>query len=112
MAGDSGLVGQPAKRQAVTNPENTIFSAKRFMGRKFDEVGSETRRVPYKVARADNGDAWVESRDKKFSPSQISAFASAMASREAKLPRWASPTLVHTRTSGAAMPTRVLISPA
>jgi molecular chaperone DnaK len=67
------LVGQVAKRQAVTNPENTIFSIKRFMGRKFDEVSSEKSRVPYKVVRADNGDAWVEARDKKYSPPEISA---------------------------------------
>src|SRR5690349_1155186 len=67
------LVGQVAKRQAVTNPENTIFSIKRFMGRKFDEVTIETKRVPYKVVRADNGDAWVEARGKKYSPPEISA---------------------------------------
>jgi len=67
------LVGQVAKRQGVTNPENTIFSIKRFMGRKFDEVSSETSRVPYKVARAQNGDAWMEARGKKYSPPEISA---------------------------------------
>jgi len=67
------LVGQVAKRQAVTNPENTIFSIKRFMGRKFDEVQSESTRVPYKVMRADNGDAWVEARGRKYSPPEISA---------------------------------------
>ena len=67
------LVGQIAKRQAVTNPENTVFSIKRFMGRKFDEVTSEASRVPYKVARADNGDAWVNARDKKYSPPEVSA---------------------------------------
>src|SRR5688500_4446908 len=67
------LVGQIAKRQAVTNPENTVFSIKRFMGRKFDEVASETSRVPYKVVRAQNGDAWVEARGKKSSPPEISA---------------------------------------
>src|SRR5919202_3013345 len=67
------LVGQVAKRQAVTNAENTIFSIKRFMGRKYDEVTSEARRVPYKVVRADNGDAWVEARGKKYSPPEISA---------------------------------------
>jgi len=67
------LVGQVAKRQAVTNPENTIFSIKRFMGRTFDEVTSESTRVPYKVMRADNGDAWVEARGKKYSPPEISA---------------------------------------
>src|SRR6187397_951816 len=62
------LVGQVAKRQAVTNPENTVFSIKRFMGRKFDEGTREASRVPYKVARAENGDAWVEVRGKKQSP--------------------------------------------
>ena len=62
------LVGQVAKRQAVTNPENTVSSIKRFMGRKFDEVSIEASRVPYKVVRAQNGDAWVEARDKKHSP--------------------------------------------
>jgi molecular chaperone DnaK len=67
------LVGQVAKRQAVTNPENTVFSIKRFMGRKFDEVSSEASRVPYKVVRAENGDAWVNTRDKKQSPPEISA---------------------------------------
>src|SRR5687767_551257 len=67
------LVGQVAKRQAVTNPENTVFSIKRFMGRKHTEVAQETARVPYKVARAENGDAWVEVRGKKHSPPEISA---------------------------------------
>ena len=67
------LVGQVAKRQAVTNPENTVFSIKRFMGRKFDEVTSEASRVPYKVVRASNGDAWVNARDKKYSPPEVSA---------------------------------------
>ena len=67
------LVGQVAKRQAVTNPENTIFSVKRFMGRKHDELVGEITRVPYKVVRAQNGDAWIEARDKKLSPPEISA---------------------------------------
>jgi molecular chaperone DnaK len=67
------LVGQVAKRQAVTNPENTVFSIKRFMGRKFDEVSSEASRMPYRTVRADNGDAWVEARGKKYSPPEISA---------------------------------------
>jgi molecular chaperone DnaK len=67
------LVGQVAKRQAVTNPENTVFSIKRFMGRRFDEVGGETSRVPYTVVRADKGDAWVEARGRKYSPPEISA---------------------------------------
>ncbi len=70
---DERLVGQVAKRQAVTNPDNTVFSIKRFMGRKFDEVSSEGSRVPYKVVRAQNGDAWVDARGKKYSPPEISA---------------------------------------
>jgi molecular chaperone DnaK len=67
------LVGQVAKRQAVTNPEHTVFSIKRFMGRAYDEVGSELSRVPYKVVRADNGAVWVEVRGKRHSPPEISA---------------------------------------
>src|SRR6266511_3080662 len=67
------LVGQVAKRQAVTNPENTIFSIKRFMGRKFDEVSSESSRVPFRIARNSNGDAWVDARGKTYSPPEISA---------------------------------------
>jgi molecular chaperone DnaK len=67
------LVGQIAKRQAVTNPENTIFSAKRFVGRRFEEVGEETKRVPYKVARAANGDSAFDIRGKQVSPQEVSA---------------------------------------
>jgi molecular chaperone DnaK len=67
------LVGQIAKRQAVTNPENTVFSIKRFMGHKHAEVAEESARVPYKVVKAENGDAWVEVRGKKYSPPEISA---------------------------------------
>jgi molecular chaperone DnaK len=71
------LVGQAAKRQAVTNAKNTIFSIKRFMGRKFDEVTDEAKRVPYKVVKASNGDAHVEvevgGEHKTFSPPEISA---------------------------------------
>jgi molecular chaperone DnaK len=67
------LVGQVAKRQAVTNPENTVFSIKRFMGRTFDEVKSESARVPYTVARAANGDARVAARGAQHSPPEISA---------------------------------------
>src|ERR1700692_2629463 len=66
------LVGQVAKRQAVTNPENTVFSIKRFMGRKHGEVSLETSRVPCKVVKETNGDAWVEVRGKKYSPPEIS----------------------------------------
>jgi len=67
------LVGQVAKRQAITNPENTIFSIKRFMGRRYDEVNEEMKMVPYKVVRGDNGDARVEITGKKYSPPEISA---------------------------------------
>jgi molecular chaperone DnaK len=67
------LVGQVARRQAVTNPENTIFSIKRFMGRKYDAAAQEIARVPYKVVRAANGAAHVEVRGKKYSPPEISA---------------------------------------
>src|SRR5437870_6729435 len=67
------LVGQVAKRQAVTNPENTIFSIKRFMGRKFDEVNEEMKMVPYQVVRANNGDARVNAMGKEYSPPEISA---------------------------------------
>lgn len=67
------LVGQVAKRQAVTNPENTIFSIKRFMGRKYDEVNEEMKMVPYKVVKASNGDARVEIMGKEYSPPEISA---------------------------------------
>ena len=67
------LVGQVAKRQAVTNPENTVFSVKRFMGRKFNEVTEETRRVPYKVEQTANGDVRINVRGKQSSPPEISA---------------------------------------
>jgi molecular chaperone DnaK len=70
------LVGQPAKRQAVTNPERTIFAVKRLIGRRFDDptVTKDQKLVPYQIARAGNGDAWVEVEGKTYSPSQISAF--------------------------------------
>ena len=70
------LVGQAAKRQAVTNPENTLFAIKRLIGRNFtdDNVKRDSDLVPYKIIKGDNGDAWVEARGEKYSPSQISAF--------------------------------------
>ena len=67
------LVGQTAKRQAVTNPKNTIFSVKRFMGRKFNEVQEEISRVPYKVVANNNGDACIEANGKTYTPPEISA---------------------------------------
>jgi molecular chaperone DnaK len=67
------LVGQVAKRQAVTNPENTVYSIKRFMGRRFSEVSEEMKLVPYKVVAGENGDARVEINGKRYSPPEISA---------------------------------------
>src|SRR5437868_2915102 len=67
------LVGQVAKRQSITNPENTIFSIKRFMGRRYDEVTEEMKMVPYKVVRGDSNDARVDISGKKYSPPEISA---------------------------------------
>ena len=73
---DERLVGQSAKRQAVTNPENTLFAIKRLIGRTFDDpmTKKDMGLVPYKIVKADNGDAWVEAHGEKYSPSQISAF--------------------------------------
>jgi molecular chaperone DnaK len=70
------LVGQPAKRQAVTNPEATLFAIKRLIGRRSDDpmVEKDKKLVPYKIVKGDNGDAWVEARGEKYSPSQVSAF--------------------------------------
>ncbi len=70
------LVGLPAKRQAVTNPENTLFAIKRMIGRRFEDptVAKDQKLVPYQIVKADNGDAWVEAQSKSYSPSQISAF--------------------------------------
>jgi len=67
------LVGQVAKRQAITNPENTIYSIKRFMGRRYDEVNEEMKMVPYKVIKGSNGDARIEIQGKEYSPPEISA---------------------------------------
>ncbi len=75
---DSGerLVGQSAKRQAVTNPTNTLFAVKRLIGRRYDDptVAKDKDLVPYTIARGDNGDAWVEAKGQKYSPSQISSY--------------------------------------
>src|SRR5215470_544860 len=71
--GGERLVGQVAKRQAVTNAENTVYSIKRFMGRRYEEVNEEMKMVPYKVVRSSNGDARVEAISKEFSPPEISA---------------------------------------
>ena len=70
------LIGQPAKRQAVTNPENTLFAVKRLIGRNFEDetVKKDINSAPFKIIKADNNDAWIEARGKKYSPSQISAF--------------------------------------
>src|SRR5438045_9169047 len=67
------LVGQVAKRQAITNPENTVYSIKRFMGRRFDEVQNEIKTVPYKVVAATNGDVRVVAQGKEYSPPEISS---------------------------------------
>jgi molecular chaperone DnaK len=67
------LVGPLAKRQAITNPENTVYSIKRFMGRRFNEVSGEISRFPFKVVEHDNGDAWVDVQGKRYSPPEISA---------------------------------------
>jgi molecular chaperone DnaK len=79
------LVGQAAKRQAVTNAQNTVFSIKRFMGRKFEEVQDEAKRVPYKIVKASNGDAHVEvtvgGQRKTYSPPEISAMILANSKR-------------------------------
>ncbi|WP_300535471.1 Hsp70 family protein, partial [uncultured Mameliella sp.] len=73
---DERLVGQPAKRQAVTNPENTVFAVKRLIGRRVGdpEVTKDKDIVPYTIIDGGNGDAWVETRGEKYSPSQVSAF--------------------------------------
>ena len=73
---DERLVGQPAKRQAVTNPENTLFAVKRLIGRRYTDKAVEKDKgmVPYHIVEGKNGDAWVEARGEKYSPSQVSAY--------------------------------------
>jgi molecular chaperone DnaK len=70
------LVGQSAKRQAVTNPENTLFAIKRLIGRTFDDpmTQRDIDMVPFNIVKADSGDAWVRARDENYAPSQVSAF--------------------------------------
>ncbi|KAK3182699.1 hypothetical protein Dsin_029985 [Dipteronia sinensis] len=70
------LVGTPAKRQAVTNPTNTLFGTKRLIGRRFEDpqTQKEMKMVPYKIVKAPNGDAWLEANGQQYSPSQIGAF--------------------------------------
>src|SRR5512138_1411895 len=72
---DEVLVGQSAKRQAVTNPHNTLFAVKRLIGRRFDDdvVQKDIKMVPYKIAKAKNGDAWIEVKGEQYAPPQISA---------------------------------------
>ena len=67
------LVGQPAKRQAVTNPQNTIFSIKRFMGRTFDEIKNDLDEIPYKLKKSNTGSVVVDSNNKTYTPPEISA---------------------------------------
>jgi molecular chaperone DnaK len=76
FADSERLVGQPAKRQAVTNPENTLYAIKRLVGRRYDDpvTKKDKKMVPYKIIKGDSGDAWVQAEDDKYSPSQISAF--------------------------------------
>jgi len=76
LENEEKLIGQPAKRQAVTNAQDTIFAAKRLIGRSFEDetVKKDIKKVPYKIIKSDNGEAWLEGKGKKYSPSQISAF--------------------------------------
>jgi len=76
LENEEKLVGQPAKRQAVTNAQDTIFASKRLIGRSFEDnsVKKDINKVPFKIIKSDNGEAWVEGKGKKYSPSQISAF--------------------------------------
>ena len=76
LENEEKLVGQPAKRQAVTNAQDTIFASKRLIGRSFEDepVKKDVGKVPFKIIKSDNGEAWIEGKGKKYSPSQISAF--------------------------------------
>jgi molecular chaperone DnaK len=76
FSGEEQLIGVPAKRQQVTNPENTIYAAKRLIGRKFNspEIKKDSKTLPYKIVKSKSGDAWVEAEGKEYSPSQISAY--------------------------------------
>src|SRR6267378_1919159 len=82
------LVGQAAKRQAVTNPRNTVFSAKRFIGRKFTEVREEAKNMPFKVVEGKNGDAYIEvqvgDKTEQFAPEQIASFVLAKLKADAE----------------------------
>jgi molecular chaperone DnaK len=86
--GGERLVGQAAKRQAITNPKNTVFSAKRLIGRKFSEVQAEVKNVPYKIVEGKNGDAWIEcevnGKAERFAPEQISAMVLAKLKADAE----------------------------
>jgi molecular chaperone DnaK len=86
--GGERLVGQAAKRQAITNPKNTVFSAKRLIGRKFGEVQAEVKNVPYKIIEGKNGDAWIEcevnGKTERFAPEQISAMVLAKLKADAE----------------------------
>jgi molecular chaperone DnaK len=84
------LVGQSAKRQAVTNPNNTLFAVKRLIGRKFtdDVVQKDISMVPYKIIKADNGDAWVQVKDEKMAPPQELAAASVFSIVPGMLKSW------------------------
>src|SRR5262249_31050014 len=78
------LVGTVARRQLIVRPQETVYSIKRFIGRRYEEVAEEIRRVPYKVVRAPNGDAWVEVRGKGYSPPEISSYILAKLKRAAE----------------------------
>ncbi len=82
------LVGQAAKRQAITNPQNTIFSAKRFIGRKYEEVEAEAGNLPYKLVKSDSGDAYIEcqvgDKTEQFAPQQIASFVLAKLKADAE----------------------------